>query len=511
MPSTDLGVNVYGYDKSASATLKKIGKEAENTGGAFSKIKNIAAGVFSGNILTSAVSQVENFAKESINAFQEVGGQVLQIQRVTGGTAEDASKLRFAFEETGLSADQAQMTLKKFSQVVLANKKPITDLGISTRDSSGHIKSMNELLLETADKFSKMPNGVQKTAEAVNLFGRSGLQMLPFLNKGRQGLLELEQEAQKYGLVLTANNLKAVQANIMAHREFTAAMSGLQVQLGQYLYPALTALASGFAKIVPILTTLLRPAFEAIGNVVGKLVPFIQEVVGWIIQMGQHFEKTGTSMGIFSSLGKDLGKIWGDIKEVFAAVFPILKALGDFIVTVLAPVLGVVLLAAWKATVIAVGAVKDAIIIVINVFKDLWNIVKVVGDAISKVFGFIVDGFKMEVNGIIDLINGAIGLLDKIHIKLPSFLGGAEFGINIPKIPHLAEGGVVSTPTVALIGEAGPEAVVPLSKTGMGQGMNVTINVQGSVIAQKDLVIQVRNEMAQLLRRKGAPISALGL
>ena len=64
-----------------------------------------------------------------------------------------------------------------------------------------------------------------------------------------------------------------------------------------------------------------------------------------------------------------------------------------------------------------------------------------------------------------------------------------------------------------MIGEAGPEAVVPLSKVGagIGQGINVTINVQGSVIAQKDLVAQVRNEMAQLLRRKGAPIAALGL
>jgi len=511
MASTDLGVNIYGYDRSASSTLKKIGKEAENTGGAFGKIKEIAAGVFSGNLMTSALNEVTGFAKESINEFQKVGGEVLQIQRVTGGTAEDASKLRFAFEETGLSADAAQMTLKKFSTVVLANKKPIQELGITTRDSSGHIKSMNELLLETADKFSKMPNGVQKTAEAVALFGKSGLTMLPFLNKGRAGLVELEQEAQKYGLVLTANNLKAVQANIMAHREFTAAMSGLQVQLGQYLYPALTAAASGFAKIVPVLTTLLRPAFEAIGNVVSKLVPFIKDVVDWIIQLGQHFESTGTKMGIFSSLGKDFGKVFNDVKEVFNAIFPILKDVGNFIVTVLAPVVGVVLLAAWKATVLAVGAVKDAIIIVINVFKDLWNIVKTVGDAIGKIFSVIVDGFKMEINGIIDLINGAIGLLDKIHIKLPSFLGGEEFGINIPKIPHLADGGVVSSPTVALIGEAGPEAVVPLNKSGMGQGMNVTINVQGSVIAEKDLAVRMRNELAQLLRRKGAPLSALGL
>ena len=75
----------------------------------------------------------------------------------------------------------------------------------------------------------------------------------------------------------------------------------------------------------------------------------------------------------------------------------------------------------------------------------------------------------------------------------------------------LAEGGIVNSPTLAMIGEAGPEAVVPLSKGGMGNGMNVTINVAGSVIAQKDLAAQMRNELAQLLRRKGAPLAALGL
>jgi phage-related minor tail protein len=55
-------------------------------------------------------------------------------------------------------------------------------------------------------------------------------------------------------------------------------------------------------------------------------------------------------------------------------------------------------------------------------------------------------------------------------------IGG--FGFDVPNIPQLADGGIVTSPTLALIGEAGPEAVVPLDRMGTG-GNNITINVNG--------------------------------
>jgi phage-related minor tail protein len=51
--------------------------------------------------------------------------------------------------------------------------------------------------------------------------------------------------------------------------------------------------------------------------------------------------------------------------------------------------------------------------------------------------------------------------------------------VKFPKIPALADGGIVTGPTLALIGEAGPEAVIPLDRAGGMGGGNVTINVNG--------------------------------
>jgi phage-related minor tail protein len=62
----------------------------------------------------------------------------------------------------------------------------------------------------------------------------------------------------------------------------------------------------------------------------------------------------------------------------------------------------------------------------------------------------------------------------------------------------LASGGIVTSPTMALIGEAGPEAVIPLSRGGgFGGGITITVNNAGSVIAEADLVSSIRNALLQ--------------
>lgn len=76
-------------------------------------------------------------------------------------------------------------------------------------------------------------------------------------------------------------------------------------------------------------------------------------------------------------------------------------------------------------------------------------------------------------------------------------------------IPHMATGGIVTKPTVALIGEAGPEAVVPLGRG--GSGVTIINYIQGSVVTEKELSLKIRNDMAQLLRRKGINPSVLGV
>lgn len=169
----------------------------------------------------------------------------------------------------------------------------------------------------------------------------------------------------------------------------------------------------------------------------------------------------------------------------------------------------------WQGIKDMISNVANFITVTIpHAFNVTWTAIKNwftnMKNAFLLVTGYIVAPFKEAFNLVAKLWNSTLG---KIKFSVPDWvpmLGGK--GWAMPNIPMLAEGGIVNKPTLAMIGEAGPEAVVPLSgNRGFGGGMNVTINVQGSLITQKELIAQVRTELAQLLRRQGAPISALGL
>lgn len=133
--------------------------------------------------------------------------------------------------------------------------------------------------------------------------------------------------------------------------------------------------------------------------------------------------------------------------------------------------------------VIGLAALGTALVVAYNKFEGFRKVVDVmfagfrVGfDLVKGYFSGVLGFYKAIFNGIADLWNNTIG---KLSFKVPSWVPGlGGKGFEVPNIPKLADGGIVSAPTLALIGEAGPEAVVPLDRmSGMGGG--VTINVQG--------------------------------
>jgi hypothetical protein len=106
-------------------------------------------------------------------------------------------------------------------------------------------------------------------------------------------------------------------------------------------------------------------------------------------------------------------------------------------------------------------------------------------DALKGLGSFGLDVGKSFANAIIGFINRNVikKINDLVDFTIPLPFG-ASFRVNppdIPNIPELAEGGIVTSPTLAMIGEGrGPEAVIPLSKMGQfGMGGGITVNVNG--------------------------------
>ena len=117
-------------------------------------------------------------------------------------------------------------------------------------------------------------------------------------------------------------------------------------------------------------------------------------------------------------------------------------------------------------------------------WNNFWD---AVGGKVSAVWQGIKNAVKSGINSVINLINSGIGQLNKFQVNVPKgvpIVGGKHVGLNIPKIPTLATGGIATGPTLAEIGEGGePEAVVPLTKLsnmlngGAGGGITYSPNI----------------------------------
>jgi hypothetical protein len=116
------------------------------------------------------------------------------------------------------------------------------------------------------------------------------------------------------------------------------------------------------------------------------------------------------------------------------------------------------------------------------------------------------DVFKTVFNGIASAWNNTVG---KISFEIPKWVPGlGGKGFDMPNIPMLANGGIVTSPTLALIGEAGPEAVIPLSQMGnTGGGMNITVNA-GLVSTPDQIGQQIIEAIQRAQRRSGQVFAA---
>ena len=195
----------------------------------------------------------------------------------------------------------------------------------------------------------------------------------------------------------------------------------------------------------PLWENSLKPLFKSVGDAFKGLWDTISEVVGWVV---------GIIGGVFlSTFTSTFGTILTSVIEVIGSVLDTLGGLIDFITGVFT--------GNWSKAWEGVKKVFK------GVFDSLVNVVKA---PINLIIGLI-NGL---VNGICQGVNAIIRNINKLSWKVPDWvpaIGGSTFGFNLktltaPKIPYLAKGGVISEPTVAMMGEyAGaynnPEIVTP--------------------------------------------------
>lgn len=264
---------------------------------------------------------------------------------------------------------------------------------------------------------------------------------------------------------------------------------------GEKFQQAWDAIVSIFSGIGEWFSGVFQGAWDAIVNIftpIGSwfgqrwadVTSALANIGAWFTDM---FQKAWTGLtNIFSKLGSWFGERWADVTNALSSVS---NWFGEMFTN-------------------AYNAVKDAFSSIGDFFKGVWDTVKsifvnagqMVGEAVGGAFksavNVVLGTIENVVNGFIGMINGVLGVVR----NLPGL--GWVGSVSTVSLPRLARGGIVDSPTIAMIGEAGKEAVVPLENTGFIQTLgrvvsSAVVNAMAGVSPQSgfsgdgDIVIQI--------------------
>lgn len=219
----------------ASSTLKSMSDNFD---------KNLKR---AGLAVTAVGVALSVYAKQATDYATEFYKGARSIQTATGMTAQQASTLSYVTQRLGLDTQQTANLYGFFSKQIVAAAQAaqpadtaLGRLNVTVKNANGSTRDFNSVLLDTADRFKAMPDGPEKTALALELFGKSGKDMIKVMNQGSAGIKDLQQQAEKLGFSLNAQSIGTFSRYISSQKDLKDTTNALKIQVGQLTAPVLT-------------------------------------------------------------------------------------------------------------------------------------------------------------------------------------------------------------------------------------------------------------------------------
>lgn len=459
-------------------------------------------------------SNISDFGKKAGLAFAAAGAAAgayavkLAVDGVQSAIADQAAQEKLATtlrNVTGATNEQIKSVEDYITKTSLAYGVTDDDLRPSLERlarATGDVRKAQELQTLAID----IAAGSGKSLEAVsNALAKAQEGNTAALGKLGVGLsaatlktLSMDEITKKLGD--TFENQASVKADTFQGKmaRLSIAFDEGKETVGGFILDAITPLMTIFTNdVIPIIQTAadkvgkeLAPVFQSLGTFLNDtLIPafkafynFINEYVIPILNV-TLVPIIKAVFSAFNDISTALKNNATDLKPLTDA----LTTLAVFLRDTIAPIMGSFISGTITGIANVISGLIDVAANVTNAVtkgftsvKNFFsNVVTFIKDTASDLTSPIVAVFKAAINTIIGLWNR----LDfRISFDVPSWvpiIGGDSWKSPdiFPDIPFLAKGGIVNSPTLAMIGEAGPEAVIPLNKSGlMGNNINITVN-----------------------------------
>lgn len=512
---------------SIQKTDEKASKLGENFLNGVGTVAKWGAAVVAG--ATAAAGALVGVATDAASAMDAIdkGSAKVGISKtayqewsyVLGQNGMDVSKLEVGMKTLVAAMDGAaagtESAVEKFEA-----------LGLSIYDSNGNLKDQETMLQETLYALANMENGTEKARLATELFGKAGVEMMPMLNGGAEGMADLTQRAHELGLVMSD---EAVTAGVVlgdTMDDVKQSFGALGNQLGVGFMPIiqsildlilanLPTIQNMFSKLAPVLTGLLEGILPSLFSLVESLLPVLFDLLDAIIPVVVDIVEAVLPVfisliemllppfvEIVRSLLPPLLQMLLPILNLLEPIIQLLQPILDLVVGILAPLTELItgLLTPLISVVTKVievaliplqghfttlsgllsGTVKAAFDMIMNnvntwknVFSGLVQFIsgvfsgdwKKAWEGVVKIFSSVFEGMKNAFKIPINwIIDGINSFINGLNkLKIPDWVPVVGGkGFNIAKIPRLEEGAVLEKGQTGFLEGNGAEAVVPL-------------------------------------------------
>lgn len=398
---------------SISQTDGKAKGLMDSVGGGIKAVAGAAVAV--GAAASAGAAAMYGMAMKSAEATDRVDKMSAKI----GVSKQAFQEWDYILGQNGMDVEKLQVGVKTLTQQMDAaaggskNAQAMFEqLGLSWQDSTGKLKSQEQMTNEAILALAKMENGTEKARLATELFGKAGIEMMPMLNNGAEGIEQLRKRAHDLGLVMSD---EAVTAGVVlgdtiddVKRTFAA----VTTQIGVKLMPMIQQAADWVLSNMPIIQKVVGKTFDLIGAGVSIVVDFIgQLIAAWADWAASNQETIDAVMAALASL-------WEWVQELAATVLEVIKAFMG------------AMSAFWKAH-------GDEILAII---KPLWEGVKVIIDtalnvlmalfrAFSALFKGDWSGFWTEIKTLLKSLWD--GIVQLVPLLLQAFIKAFELGFSL--------------------------------------------------------------------------------
>jgi phage-related protein len=360
-----IGADLSEFDKSMkkiSKDLKKTGKSLSDGGAALTKGLTVP--------ILGAAAGLGTLVGKSIESADEIK----RLSDVTGLSAERVQELTYAGKNLGVEFDTIASAQAKLTKAMDTAKdgtgeqaEAFKALGISITDANGNLKNSKDIMSEAFTKLNSVGNETERDALAMQLFGKSAMELNPLIKAGGEELNRLTIEASKNGAVISGENITAMD-------NFGDSIDAVKSSLSGTVGTMVASLMPTLEKLIPILQDKIIPAIgsfvKSIADIILKFTNAPPGIQKFLLVVGGIVVAIGP---VISVIGGIVTAVSGVIAAFGAASAAI--AGGGGIMAALSALLGPVGL-----VLVAVAALAAAAYLIIknwepikNFFKNLWN------------------------------------------------------------------------------------------------------------------------------------------